>query len=66
MRGQTPTLHCDADDGNCGTWDVDYFDALASSVGGVKITRRHRAPGWVSTDDTDHCPEHIAEAGEPA
>lgn len=61
MRGRTPTLHCDAEDGFCGMWDVDYYEATASSVGGVKITADHRAPGWVATDDDrDLCPAHAS------
>jgi hypothetical protein len=63
MRSTTPTIHCDADDMDCGAWDVDYYKATASSVGGVKITREQRAPGWVTTKDADYCPEHITRAG---
>lgn len=64
MRGSTPTLHCDANEGFCGTWDVDYYEATASTVNGVKITDKKRAPGWVSTKTSDYCPEHATEAGE--
>lgn len=63
MRGQTPTLHCDAEDGFCGAWDVDDYEATASSVDGVAITSTERAPGWRCTDDEDLCPDH-AKAGE--
>lgn len=61
MRGSTPTLHCDAEDGLCGSWDIDYYDAGVSSVSGVRITAQRRAPGWVGTDDRDLCPEHSGE-----
>lgn len=63
MRGRTPTLHCDAEDGLCGTWDVDYYEATASSVNGVTITETERAPGWVSTKLEDFCPEHAPDGG---
>lgn len=55
MRGKTPTIHCDGEDGFCGNWDVDYYEATASSVGDVRITQEVRAPGWISTDDDDFC-----------
>ena len=59
MRGQTPTLHCDAEDGFCGTWDVDYYAATVSTVNGVPITEAERAPGWTVTDGgEDRCPGH--------
>jgi hypothetical protein len=60
MRSHTPTLHCDADDGDCGTWDVDYWATDASSVNGVRITAESRSPGWLTTDEADLCPEHAA------
>lgn len=59
MQGKTPTIHCDADDG-CGAWDVDYYAATASTVGGVQITATERAPGWLSDGLYDYCPEHAA------
>lgn len=61
VRGHTPTIHCDGDDGFCGTWDVDHYESGASAVGDVRITDTERAPGWRSTDLTDLCPEHAAE-----
>lgn len=62
MRGQTPTLHCDAEDGFCGTWDVDYYEATASSVNGVRVTEKERAPGWsVTADGQDLCPAHTRD-----
>jgi hypothetical protein len=61
VRGSTPTIHCDAEDGFCGAWDVDNYEATAYSVGGVRITQEQRAPGWVSTNLNDYCPEHAAE-----
>lgn len=62
MRGSTPTLHCDG----CGdVWDVDYYEATASTVNGVKITATERAPGWtVTAAGEDHCPSCTALAGE--
>ncbi len=63
MRDLTPTLHCDAEDGYCGTWDVDYYEATASAVGDVKITEAKRAPGWtVTPEGHDHCPKHSIPA----
>ena len=61
MRSSTPTLHCDARDGFCAAWDVDYYEATASTVNGVRITREQRAPGWTSTDAEDLCPEHAPQ-----
>jgi hypothetical protein len=58
MRSTTPTIHCDGDDGECGRWDVDWYEATASTVSGVRITATTRAPGWTSTDDSDLCPDH--------
>jgi hypothetical protein len=58
MRGTVPTIQCDAEDGFCGAWDVDHYETGASSVDGVRMTTEQRSPGWVSTKDTDHCPEH--------
>lgn len=69
MRGRTPTLHCDAEDGFCGTWDVDYYEATVSAVNGVEISSEHRAPGWSHTSGGDDlCPAHttaaLSERGE--
>jgi hypothetical protein len=64
MQGTTPTIHCDADDGFCGNWDVDNYEACASSVGGVRVTAQHRAPGWFSGPAGDFCPEHAAHASK--
>jgi hypothetical protein len=59
MRGETPTLHCDAEDGACGNWDADHYAMHASTIDGIPLTRTHRALGWFSTDDDhDLCPEH--------
>jgi hypothetical protein len=58
MQSHTPTVHCDGDEGSCGSWDVDYFEATASTVGGVRITSERRAPGWLTVRDEDFCPEH--------
>ncbi len=65
MRATTPTLHCDAAEGMCGAWDVDYYAVTASAVSGVRITAEQRAPGWVSVADCDFCPRHSREAGDP-
>lgn len=64
MRGRTPTLHCDAEDGLCGTWDVDYYEETVSTVNGVQVTEEQRAPGWHNTKLTDLCPEHAKEGDE--
>lgn len=66
MRGTTPTLHCDGDDGFCGAWDVDYYAATVSAIDGVPVTEEHRAPGWVSTNLDDFCAEHAALTLPPA
>jgi hypothetical protein len=58
MRGPTPTVLCDAEDSLCGNWDVDYYEATASTVNGVRITQEARAPGWVNGPDFDYCPDH--------
>lgn len=57
MKGNTPTLHCDAETG-CDEWTVDYYEVTASNVDGVRITSHRRAPGWTSADDQDLCPKH--------
>jgi hypothetical protein len=62
MRGSTPTIHCDADDGMCGAWDVDNYAATVASINGVRVTQEQRAPGWISTKMDDFCPEHASEA----
>jgi len=62
MRSTTPTLHCDGEDGFCGTMSIDYYETGASVADGVRLTATTRAPGWTSTDDTDLCPE--CSAGE--
>lgn len=58
MRGPIPTVQCDAEDGSCGSWDIDYYALDSSSVDGAPVTSEHRAPGWVSTENSDLCPEH--------
>jgi hypothetical protein len=63
MRGSTPTIHCDAEDGFCGTWDIDYYEATASAVNGVRIAQEARAPGWHNTDAADLCPAHAITEG---
>lgn len=51
-------LYCDAEDGFCGAWDLDYYEATVSSVNDVPVTAEQRAPGWTSTNLDDFCPEH--------
>ena len=59
MRGSTQIIICDAEDGFCGSWDVDHYETGASTVGGVRITSEERSPGWRTGDgDVDLCPEH--------
>lgn len=60
MRFRRPVVMCDAEDSECGAWDVDNYTETADSVGGVKITNEAPAPGWVSDPDADldYCPEH--------
>lgn len=58
MRGTVPTLHCDAEDGFCGIWDVDYYESSVSSVDGTPVTAVERSPGWLSTEMEDFCPDH--------
>jgi hypothetical protein len=58
MRGNTPTIHCDADDGTCGNWTADYYAITVSSIAKTRITAERRAPGWLSTEDEDLCPQH--------
>lgn len=55
-RGSEPTIYCDAD--GCTQWWVDYYEANAAYVGGVRISPIERAPGWHCTDTADYCPEH--------
>lgn len=69
MRGTTPILTCDGEDGSCGTWVADHYETGASSVAGVRVTREQRAPGWLNRDDEDLCPAHrpavVAEPETP-
>lgn len=60
MRANVPAISCDAEDGLCGAWEADFYEQCTWSVAGIRITATVRAPGWVSTDDTDLCPEHAA------
>ena len=62
MKGTAPIIICDADDGLCGFWDVDHYEATASTVNGVRITSDQRSPGWRNSDDEDLCPRHAEEA----
>ena len=58
MKSREPIISCDGDDGECGIWAMDYYARDVSTVNGVRMTRVERAPGWVSIDDDDFCPEH--------
>ena len=60
MQGTVPTIHCDAEDGFCGNWEVNHYETGASFVDGIRVTREQRAPGWFTDDarDLDLCPEH--------
>lgn len=58
MRSREAVVHCDHMDGECGEWSFDYYEQTASTVGGVRITRAERAPGWRSTNLEDFCPRH--------
>jgi hypothetical protein len=57
-RDLMPSISCDGDDGLCGRIESDYFEGLADSVNGVRITSTTRAPGWTSEGDEDFCPKH--------
>lgn len=73
MRGKTPTLHCDGDGGDCGTWDVDLYACDASSTSGLvdgkwvttKITAAERAPGWICSDEGDYCSAECKAGATP-
>lgn len=57
MRYNLPTLMCDADE--CYNTADDFHARSVSSVAGVPITEKHRAPGWVSlSSGGDYCPQH--------
>lgn len=58
MQGRAPVIYCDAEQGFCGSWDMDYYAATISAVNDVPITMTERAPGWTTNDDGDFCPEH--------
>lgn len=60
MRATVPSIHCDWEFG-CDTWDVDFYETNAHSVGAVRITEAQRAPGWSSCDHEDFCPQHADE-----
>ncbi|MFJ9387763.1 hypothetical protein ACIRON_03015 [Nocardioides sp. NPDC101246] len=69
MRFRRPVVMCDAEDGECGEWEVDDYEGGVSSVTTFGpdstttiITATVRAPGWISTETADYCPEHKAEA----
>ena len=68
MRGRTQLLHCDAEDGECGAWSIDFYEATVSKIDGKPVTRTERAPGWLSDDESDYCPDHAVTtpAHDPA
>lgn len=58
MRYESPTLMCDAEE--CYNTADDFYSQLVSSVDGVPITEKRRAPGWVSlSSGGDYCPQHV-------
>ena len=65
-QAKRSVLMCDAEDGDCGAWEVDYYAETASTVDGIPITHEHRAPGWTSTRLEDFCPEHSPATTEAA
>ncbi len=59
-----PVIFCDGADGGCDAWEQDFYEACASTVGGVQVTRARPAPGWTVTDGgEDLCPAHPAVPG---
>lgn len=64
MRSRTPTVHCDGKAGECGAWDLDYYEATVSSVNGVAITRSAPAPGWHHIAGEDLCPRCAFKAAQ--
>lgn len=66
MRADAALLYCDAEEGFCGAWDLDYYAQTATTVGDVRITLQERAPGWTSVGDEDFCPEHKPERQKDA
>lgn len=54
MRYEAPMIQCDG----CPVDAPDYYEQLADSVNGVMITETRRAPGWLSDDEGDWCPDH--------
>lgn len=60
-KGTVPIISCDADDGMCGTWTVDYYEQLVESVNGIRVTPT--PIGWSGKPGTDEhlCPEHSPE-----
>jgi hypothetical protein len=58
VRSRWPVVSCDAEDGECGGWDLDYWTQTADTVNGIKITNDAPAPGWVRVDGNDYCPDH--------
>lgn len=58
-RFRRPTLWCDANDGECGAWDIDAYEETVSTIDGIPITSEQRAIGWTSTPEgEDFCLEH--------
>ena len=61
MRGTVPTINCDGEDGYCGAWDIDNYEASVTAVSDHRITYYERAPGWFSNHVYDYCPTHRPE-----
>lgn len=57
-RDHMPIISCDGDDGSCYQVSTDFYESLADSVNGIRMTSTQRAPGWTSSGDEDFCPEH--------
>lgn len=47
-RFRRSVLYCDADDMQCGNWEVDFYAEDVSTVNGIRVTLAERAPGWTT------------------
>lgn len=64
-QAKAALLYCDAEDGLCGGWELDYYGQTVSAVNGIRVTTTERAPGWLTTRDGDYCPEHADKPTTP-
>lgn len=64
MKATIPVIYCDAEDGTCGEWTTDYYEAGAFAVNGVRTTPMPE--GWAATPNPDEhlCPKHTG--GDPS